>query len=93
MDYEYRVRTEQNLDTWLEQFEQAFPDARWEITSFAERSERLERLDQIATALILIAFTTLFIGGLGVANSIHAYSMKSWAPLPRCKHWAFAENR
>ena len=74
VDYEYRVQTEQNLDTWLEEFEQAFPDARWEITTFAERSERIsERLDQIATALILIAFTTLFIGGLGVANSIHAY--------------------
>ncbi|AOY87973.1 ABC transporter permease [Marinobacter salinus] len=74
VDYEYRVQTDQNLDAWLEAFEQAFPDTRWDITTFAERSERIaERLDQIATALILIAFTTLFIGGLGVANSIHAY--------------------
>ncbi|PPI85561.1 ABC transporter permease [Marinobacter maroccanus] len=74
VDYEYRVQTDQNLDTWLEEFEQAFPDTRWDITTFAERSERIsERLDQIATSLILIAFTTLFIGGLGVANSIHAY--------------------
>lgn len=74
VDYEYRVQTDQNLDAWLEEFEQTFPDTRWDITTFAERSERIaERLDQIATALILIAFTTLFIGGLGVANSIHAY--------------------
>lgn len=74
VDYEYRVQTDQNLDIWLEDFEQAFPDTNWDTTTFAERSERIsERLDQIATALILIAFTTLFIGGLGVANSIHAY--------------------
>lgn len=74
IDYEYRVQTDQDLDLWLEEFEQAFPDTRWDITTFAERSERIsERLDQIATGLILIAFTTLFIGGLGVANSIHAY--------------------
>lgn len=74
IDYEYRVQTERDLTLWLDEFEQAFPDTRWDITTFAERSQRLaERLDQIATALILIAFTTLFIGGLGVANSIHAY--------------------
>jgi putative ABC transport system permease protein len=74
VDYEYRVQTDQNLEQWLQDFEQAFPDTNWDTTTFAERSERIaERLDQIATALILIAFTTLFIGGLGVANSIHAY--------------------
>jgi putative ABC transport system permease protein len=74
VDYEYRVKTDRNLDTWLADFEQAFPEPSWDTTTFAERSQRIaERLDQIATALILIAFTTLFIGGLGVANSIHAY--------------------
>jgi putative ABC transport system permease protein len=74
IDFEYRIQTDRDLDGWLAAFERAFPDTRWEITTFAERSERIsERLDQIATALLLIAFTTLFIGGLGVANSIHAY--------------------
>lgn len=74
VDYEYRVQTDQDLGLWLTEFERAFPDPQWDTTTFAERSERLaERLDQMATALILIAFTTLFIGGLGVANSIHAY--------------------
>lgn len=74
VDYEYRLQTERELDSWLSEFEQAFPEPQWDTTTFAERSERIaERLNQIATALILIAFTTLFIGGLGVANSIHAY--------------------
>lgn len=73
-DYEYRVKIDGELEAWLAAFEQAFPDARWEVNTFADRSERIsERLDQIATALILIAFTTLFIGGLGVANSVSAY--------------------
>ena len=74
VDYEYRIKTDRDLTAWLREFEQVFPDTNWDTTTFAERSERIsERLDQIATALILIAFTTLFIGGLGVANSIHAY--------------------
>ncbi len=53
IDYEYRVQTDRDLNLWLDEFEQAFPDTRWDTTTFAER------LDQIATALILIAFTTL----------------------------------
>ncbi|WP_067560745.1 ABC transporter permease [Halofilum ochraceum] len=82
VDYEYRIQTDRNLETWLQAFEEAFPDQRWDITTFAERSERIaERLDQIATALILIAFTTLFIGGLGVANSIHAYLEEKLATI------------
>lgn len=35
VDYEYRVQTNRNLEDWLQAFEQAFPDARWEITTFA----------------------------------------------------------
>jgi putative ABC transport system permease protein len=82
VDYEYRIQTDRNLESWLQAFEEAFPDQRWDITTFAERSERIaERLDQIATALILIAFTTLFIGGLGVANSIHAYLQEKLATI------------
>lgn len=74
VEYQYRVQTDRDLGVWLAEFEQAFPDTRWDVTTFAERSERLaERLEQIATTLILIAFTTLFIGGLGVANSVQAY--------------------
>lgn len=45
VDYEYRIQTDSDLTSWLSEFEQAFPDSRWDITTFAERSERIsERL-------------------------------------------------
>jgi putative ABC transport system permease protein len=74
LDYEYRVRTDINTDTWRDRFIDTFPDSDWEIRTFNDRSERMaEVLAQIASGLLLIGFTTLFIGGLGVFNSIQAY--------------------
>ena len=74
IDYEYRVRTDMPADTFREQFYAAFPGETWEVSTFQDQSSRLsERLDQIASGLLIIGFSTLFIGGLGVFNSIHAY--------------------
>ena len=74
VSFEYRVRTDQDLDAWREAFTSAFPDADWEIHSFNRRSERLaEVLGQVGSGLLLIGFSALFIGGLGVFNSVHAY--------------------
>lgn len=74
IDYEYRVRTAIPAETWREQFYAAFPGETWEVRTFHDRSRRLsERLDQIASGLLIIGFSTLFIGGLGVFNSIHTY--------------------
>lgn len=74
IDYEYRVRTDVAAETLREQFHAAFPGQTWEVRTFQDRSSRLsERLDQIASGLLIIGFSTLFIGGLGVFNSIRAY--------------------
>lgn len=74
VEYEYRVRTAQAPDAFRDALLDAFPDATWEVTTLEERGEFLtERLDQIASVLILVAFATLFIGGLGVANSVASY--------------------
>ncbi|MDG9667011.1 ABC transporter permease [Hahella sp. CR1] len=74
VDYEYRVRTSTPSLAWREQFYQAFPEQPWEVRTFEDRSRRIsERLDQIASGLLIIGFSTLFIGGLGVFNSIQAY--------------------
>ncbi|MEJ2176569.1 MAG: ABC transporter permease, partial [Gammaproteobacteria bacterium] len=74
VDYKYRVRTDLDLETWRDRFYQAFPDTDWEVRTFAERSERIaDRLAQVASGLLIIGFSTLFIGGLGVFNSVHAY--------------------
>jgi len=74
IDYEYHVRSNLPAETWRTRFYDAFPNQTWEVKTFADRSQRLaERLGQIASGLLIIGFSTLFIGGLGVFNSIQAY--------------------
>lgn len=67
---------------------EAFPDTEWEIQTFQDRSERIaERLSQTASGLLIVAFSTLFIGGLGVFNSISVYlqsKRESIATLKAC---------
>lgn len=74
LDYEYHVRTEVPVETWRSRFYAAFPGQPWEVRTFTDRSQRIaERLNQIASALLIIGLSTLFIGGLGVFNSAGAY--------------------
>lgn len=74
IEYEYRVRTDTPTGEWEEAFFEAFPDEAFEVNTFEDRSRRIaERLGQIASGLLIIGFSTLFIGGLGVFNSIQAY--------------------
>lgn len=74
IEYQYHVRTEIPVDAWRERFYAAFPGKPWEVQTFYDRSRRIaERLDQIASALLIIGLSTLFIGGLGVFNSIETY--------------------
>ena len=52
----------------------AFPIVAGRCATFEDRSERIaERLGQIASGLLIIGFSTLFIGGLGVFSSIQSY--------------------
>ena len=74
VDYDYKVATELPADTWRERFYQRFPNQGWEVRTFEDRSQLIaERLGQIASGLLIIGFSTLFIGGLGVFGSIQAY--------------------
>ena len=74
IDYEYRIRTDKDPAVWREELSAAFPDASWEVQTINERGELLgRRLNQVASVLLLIGFSTLLIGGLGVANSVNAY--------------------
>jgi len=74
IDYDYRIRTEKDPVEWREELRAAFPDASWEVDTVKERGEFIgRRLDQVASVLLLIGFSTLLIGGLGVANSVGAY--------------------
>ncbi|MDO9568712.1 MAG: hypothetical protein Q7J58_04945 [Hydrogenophaga sp.] len=78
VDYRYRVRVDapstQAATAWRDGFMAAFPTLDAEVRSFDERSDRVaEVLGQIASGLMLIGFSALFIGGLGVFNSVQAY--------------------
>ena len=74
VDYDYRVRIDGDANEWREQLKDRFPDASWEVQTVEERGELVsERLNQVASVLLLIGFSTLLIGGLGVANSVSAY--------------------
>lgn len=74
VDYEYRVRTDMDLSDWQRDLFAAFPRTDWEVSTFLDRSDRIgERLAQAGSALLIVGFSTLFIGGLGVFNSVQAY--------------------
>lgn len=74
VEYQYRVRTAEPANAWRDQFIAAFPTLDAETRSFDERSDRMaEVLGQIGSGLLLIGFSALFIGGLGVFNSVQAY--------------------
>ncbi len=74
IEYEYRVRTDQDPDDWQSEFFTSFPDTDWEVSTFLDRSDQIgERLAQAGSALLIVGFSTLFVGGLGVFNSVQAY--------------------
>lgn len=74
VEYRYRVRTPDAAPAWRDAFLGAFPALDAEVRSFDERSDRMaEVLGQIGSGLLLIGFSALFIGGLGVFNSVQAY--------------------
>jgi len=74
VEYRYRVRTAESPRTWREAFMTAFPASSAEVRSVEERSERLsEVLGQVGSGLLLVGFSALFIGGLGVFNSVQAF--------------------
>ncbi|GAA0413218.1 ABC transporter permease [Cocleimonas flava] len=74
VEYDYRVATDIPTATWKTQFYEQFPDRGWEVRTFEDRSQRIsERIGQIASGLLIIGFSTLFIGGLGVFSSIQSY--------------------
>lgn len=74
VDYEYRVKTDQDPDAWQSALFARFPETTWEVSTFLDRSDQVgERLAQAGSALLIVAFSTLFVGGLGVYNSVQAY--------------------
>jgi putative ABC transport system permease protein len=94
VSYRYRVKTSEDPAAWRTAFAAAFPDADWEARTFAERSERLaEVLGQIVSGLLLIGFSALFIGGLGVFNSVQAYLQGKLATIATLRALGLRDRR
>lgn len=82
VQYHYRVRTATPPAAWRDNFVAAFPQSTAEVRSFQQRSERVaEVLEQVGSAFMLIGLSALFIGGLGVFNSVQAYLQGKLATL------------
>ncbi len=82
VDYDYRIRIAGDVLAWRESLRARFPQADWEVQTLNERSEFVtERLNQVASVLLLIGCCTVLIGGLGVANSIGAYLQTKYRAL------------
>ncbi len=75
IDYDTRLRLDAgDVQAWRADYLSAFPDSPGRVRTFSERSERIaEVLGQVGTGLIVIGLSALFIGGLGVYNSVRAY--------------------
>jgi putative ABC transport system permease protein len=74
--YRYRVRLPAGADPagWAAAARAAFPEAGWQIRSFAEASPSLERLiDRVAMFLSLVGLTALLVGGVGIGNAVGGY--------------------
>lgn len=78
VEYRYRVRLAdadaRAAGQMRDAFVRAFPSLAVEVRSFDERGDRMTAvLSQVGSGLLLVGFSALFIGGLGVFNSVKAY--------------------
>ena len=74
VDYRYRVATELPPRAWRNAYIAAHPNDQAELRTVADRSDMIAHvLGQIGSGLLLVGFSALFIGGLGVFNSIQAH--------------------
>lgn len=77
--WQYRLRlpaatSDAAVATLAKEAQAAFPDAGWEIRTRDKASPQLERsIERFSEFLSLVALTTLFVGGVGVANAVAAY--------------------
>ncbi len=62
------------VDAFVAAAEQAFPDAGWQVRSRANVSPQFEKnLARFTQFLTLVGLTALIVGGVGVANAVHAF--------------------
>ncbi|MCD8536800.1 MAG: hypothetical protein LRY56_04585 [Burkholderiaceae bacterium] len=97
VEYLYRVRLDGGDTTasvFRDDLVRAFPTMQAEVRSFDERSDRMtEVLGQIGSGLLLVGFSALFIGGLGVFNSVKAHLDGKLASLATLRALGLRDRR
>lgn len=74
IDYQVRLRTSERPARVRAALASAFPAAEVQVRTVDGRTDRVaEILGGIASGLLLVGLSALFIGGLGVANSVRAW--------------------
>ena len=93
-EYRYRVRTG-GIAGSLAQLVGFFPTRDWEVCRLSRPlvDAWAKVLDQVASGLLLIGFSALFIGGLGVFNSVHAYLQGKLATIALLKSIGLRDRR
>lgn len=96
VNHDYRVRLAPGDDTaaWREAHARAFPQSPARVMSFVQRSQRMgEVLEQIGSGLMLVGFSALFIGGLGVFNSVQAWLQQRLGTLATLRALGLRDGR
>jgi putative ABC transport system permease protein len=94
VDWRWRVATERDPAAWRADFAAAFPRSDAEVRGVDQRSDRVaEVVGQIGSGLLLVGFSALFIGGLGVFNSVQAYLNGKLGTLATLRALGLRERR
>lgn len=94
LEFEYRVKIDGDVNDWRDALVAAFPDSDFDVQTFANRSRRMnEVLGQVGSGLLLIGFSALFVGGLGVFNSVRAYLEAKLATIATLRALGLRESR
>ena len=94
LEYEYRVKIDGDVNAFRDQVIAAFPEADFEVNTFAHRSRHMsEVIAQVGSGLLIIGFSALFVGGLGVFNSVRAYLDAKLATIATLRTLGLRESR
>jgi putative ABC transport system permease protein len=86
--YRYRLRLPAAVPPaiWADKARASFPDAGWEIRSFAQASPDLQRLiDRVALFLSLVGLSALLVGGVGIGNAVRSHIAAKTATIATLK--------
>lgn len=74
--YQYRLDLPEGESTadWRRRVDRAFPDAGWRVRDINRAAPGVDRfIVQVSLFMTLVGLTALLVGGVGIANAVHAF--------------------